>query len=157
MFIQSLRLHDFRSYHQVLLTPPAGVTVFVGENGAGKTNLLEAVHLCCLGRSHRTAFDREMIRAGQETAAVQVRVQRADGVDEVGVRLYSPLQKKRKLLYINGKTAARTGRADGACHVRDVLARGSGHRARRAPGTAAVCGYAAVPVRGGLLLRPANL
>ena len=109
MFIQSLRLHDFRSYHQVLLTPPAGVTVFVGENGAGKTNLLEAVHLCCLGRSHRTAFDREMIRAGQETAAVQVRVQRADGVDEVGVRLYSPLQKKRKLLYINGKTAARTG------------------------------------------------
>lgn len=102
MFIQSLRLHDFRSYHQVLLTPPAGVTVFVGENGAGKTNLLEAVHLCCLGRSHRTAFDREMIRAGQETAAVQVRVQRADGVDEVGVRLYSPLQKKRKLLYING-------------------------------------------------------
>ena len=79
MFIQSLRLHDFRSYHQVLLTPPAGVTVFVGENGAGKTNLLEAVHLCCLGRSHRTAFDREMIRAGQETAAVQVRVQRADG------------------------------------------------------------------------------
>lgn len=41
MFIQSLRLHDFRSYHQVLLTPPAGVTVFVGENGAGKTNLLE--------------------------------------------------------------------------------------------------------------------
>lgn len=63
MFIQSLRLHDFRSYHQVLLTPPAGVTVFVGENGAGKTNLLEAVHLCCLGRSHRTAFDREMIRA----------------------------------------------------------------------------------------------
>ena len=46
MFIQSLRLHDFRSYHQVLLTPPAGVTVFVGENGAGKTNLLEAVHLC---------------------------------------------------------------------------------------------------------------
>ena len=119
MFIQSLRLHDFRSYHQVLLTPPAGVTVFVGENGAGKTNLLEAVHLCCLGRSHRTAFDREMIRAGQETAAVQVRVQRADGVDEVGVRLYSPLQKKRKLLYINGKTAARTGELMG--HVTCVM------------------------------------
>ena len=98
MFIQSLRLHDFRSYHQVLL---------------------EAVHLCCLGRSHRTAFDREMIRAGQETAAVQVRVQRADGVDEVGVRLYSPLQKKRKLLYINGKTAARTGELMG--HVTCVM------------------------------------
>ena len=62
MFIQSLRLHDFRSYHQVLLTPPAGVTVFVGENGAGKTNLLEAVHLCCLGRRNCTALERVIIR-----------------------------------------------------------------------------------------------
>ena len=95
MYLQSLRLHDFRSYHQVLLTPPRGVTVFVGENGTGKTNLLEAVHLCCLGRSHRTGNDREMIRSGQETCAVQLRVQRSDGVDEVGVRLFMPEQKKR--------------------------------------------------------------
>lgn len=119
MLIQSLRLHDFRSYRQVLLTPPTGVTVFVGENGAGKTNLLEAVHLCCLGRSHRTSADREMIRDGQDTSAVQVRVQRADGTDEVGVRLYSPLQKRRKLIYINGKTASRTGELMG--HVTCVM------------------------------------
>ena len=109
MYLQSLRLHDFRSYRQVLLTPPSGVTVFVGENGTGKTNLLEAVHLCCLGRSHRTVNDREMIRSGQETCAVQLRVQRSDGVDEVGVRLFMPEQKKRKVIYINGKTASRTG------------------------------------------------
>ena len=109
MHILSLRLHDFRSYRQVLLAPPKGATVFVGENGAGKTNLLEAVHLCCLGRSHRTSNDKEMIREGQETAAVQVKVQREDGVDEVGVRLYAPTAHKRKLLYINGKTASRTG------------------------------------------------
>ena len=119
MQLKTLRLHDFRSYRQVLLAPPEGVTVFVGENGAGKTNLLEAVHLCCLGRSHRTSNDREMIRAGQETAAVQVKVQRGDGVDEVGVRLYSPMQKKRKLIYINGKTAARTGELMG--HVTCVM------------------------------------
>lgn len=119
MYIQTLRLHDFRSYRQVLLTPPRGATVFVGENGAGKTNLLEAVHLCCLGRSHRTANDREMIRTGQETCAVQVRVQRADGVDEVGVRLFMPTAKKRKVLHINGKTASRTGELMG--HVTCVM------------------------------------
>ena len=109
MYIQTLRLHDFRSYRQVMLTPPRGTTVFVGENGTGKTNLLEAVHLCCLGRSHRTANDREMIRTGCDTCAVQVRVQRGDGVDEVGVRLFSAPEKRRKLLHINGKTASRTG------------------------------------------------
>jgi len=119
MFIESLRLHDFRSYHQVLLTPPRGATVFVGENGTGKTNLLEAVHLCCLGRSHRTANDREMIRAGTETCAVQVRVQRSDGADTVGVRLYAPSEKKRKVLHINGKTASRTGELMG--HVTCVM------------------------------------
>lgn len=119
MHVLSLRLHDFRSYRQVLLTPPRGVTVFVGENGAGKTNLLEAVHLCCLGRSHRTSQDKEMIRNDCDTAAVQVRVQRSDGVDEVGVRLYGPAMKKRKLLYINGKTASRTGELMG--HVTCVM------------------------------------
>ena len=119
MHIESLRLQDFRSYHQLKLAPAAGTTVFVGENGAGKTNLLEAVHLCCLGRSHRTANDREMIRAGAETGAVQVRVRRGDGVDTVGVRLFGGAEKRRKILHINGKNAARTGELMG--HVTCVM------------------------------------
>ena len=119
MFIQSLRLHDFRSYHEVTLTPPRGTTVLAGENGTGKTNLLEAVHLCCLGRSHRTANDREMIRNGADTCAVQIRVQRSDGVDTVGVRLFEPSDKRRKVLHINGKNAVRTGELMG--HVTCVM------------------------------------
>ena len=68
MHLTQLRLHNFRSYGQLALMPPPGLTVFVGENGAGKTNLLEAIHLCCLGRSHRTTNDQDMIR----TAATPV-------------------------------------------------------------------------------------
>ena len=108
MRITGLRLRDFRGYHQLLLTPPPGVTVLVGENGAGKTNLLEAVHLCCLGRSHRTSNDREMIRRGQETAAVQLTVARTDGTHDVGVRLFENA-RRRKVVYVNGKTASRMG------------------------------------------------
>ena len=108
MRMTGLRLRDFRGYQQVLLSPPEGVTVLVGENGAGKTNLLEAVHLCCLGRSHRTANDKEMIRRGQETAAVQLTVERKDGRHEVGVRLFENARRK-KIVYVNGKTAARMG------------------------------------------------
>jgi DNA replication and repair protein RecF len=108
MRMTGLRLRDFRGYRQVLLTPPEGVTMLVGENGAGKTNLLEAVHLCCLGRSHRTSNDREMIRQGQETAAVQLTVERTDGRHEVGVRLYENA-RRRKVVYVNGKTASRLG------------------------------------------------
>ena len=108
MHITGLRLHNFRCYDQVMLTPPKGVTVLVGENGAGKTNLLEAVHVCCLGRSHRTSFDREMIARGQETSAVQLTVERSDGRHEVGVRLFENA-KKKKIIYVNGKTASKMG------------------------------------------------
>ena len=108
MLLTSLRLHDFRSYSQVMLTPPRGVTVLAGKNGTGKTNLLEAVHLCCLGRSHRTGTDGDMIMHGRETAAVQLSVQRRDGEHQVGVRLYENARKK-KIIYVNGKTAPRMG------------------------------------------------
>ena len=108
MRLQRLRLHEFRSYQQLTLLPPAGMTVFVGENGAGKTNLLEAIHLCCLGRSHRTSMDRDMIRIGSRTCAVHARVQHAQTLDEVGVRLYAQ-QNERKLIYVNGKTVQRIG------------------------------------------------
>lgn len=108
MRITGLRLRDFRGYQQVLLSPPDGVTVLVGENGAGKTNLLEAIHLCCLGRSHRTSNDKEMIRRDCDTAAVQLTVERRDGKHEVGVRLYENARRK-KLVYVNGKTASRMG------------------------------------------------
>lgn len=108
MRMTGLRLRDFRGYQQVMLTPPEGVTVLVGENGAGKTNLLEAVHLCCLGKSHRTAMDKDMIRMGQQTAAVQLTVEKKDGRHEVGVRLFDNTHK-RKLVYVNGKIASRMG------------------------------------------------
>ncbi|MBO2516951.1 MAG: DNA replication/repair protein RecF [Clostridiales bacterium] len=108
MLLSSLRLHEFRSYGQVLLTPPPGVTVLAGKNGTGKTNLLEAVHLCCLGRSHRTSQDRDMIMHEKESAAVQVTVQRRDGEHQVGVRLYENARRK-KLIYVNGKIVPRMG------------------------------------------------
>lgn len=108
MRLKQLRLHDFRSYTNLSLTPPDGVTVFVGENGAGKTNLLEAIHLCCLGKSHRTNNDRDMIREGSETCGVHCRVERNVGIDEVGVRLYAK-QRSQKLIYVNGKIVGRLG------------------------------------------------
>ena len=108
MKIQTLRLRHFRSYEQLTLCPPDGVTVLAGENGAGKTNLLEAVHLCCVGKSHRTSNDKEMIQYGKESAAVQLTVERRDGMHDVGVRLFSE-QRRKKLVYVNGKTAPRIG------------------------------------------------
>lgn len=108
MRLTQLRLHQFRSYEHLTLMPPSGITVFIGENGAGKTNLLEAIHLCCLGRSHRTSNDRDMVRLNSRSCAVHAKVQRSAVNDEVGVRLFAQAGE-RKIIYVNGKTVPRIG------------------------------------------------
>ena len=75
MFVDHLQLADFRSYAAVDVPLGSGVAVFVGANGQGKTNLVEAVgYLATLG-SHRVAADQPLVRAGAERAIVRARVQ----------------------------------------------------------------------------------
>jgi DNA replication and repair protein RecF len=72
--VTHLSLVDFRSYPKLDLLLGPGVTTFVGANGQGKTNLLEAVgYLATLG-SHRVANDGPLIREGAERAAVRARI-----------------------------------------------------------------------------------
>lgn len=80
MFVSQLSLADFRSYAVAELDLHAGVTIFTGRNGQGKTNLVEAIeYLATLG-SHRVASDAPLIRAGVPRAIVRGRVQA--GIDD---------------------------------------------------------------------------
>ncbi len=78
MHVLSLSLTDFRSYRTAELELGPGVTTFVGPNGQGKTNLVEAVgYLATLG-SHRVAADAPLVRRGASQAVVRARVHRAE-------------------------------------------------------------------------------
>ncbi|MDI2130492.1 DNA replication/repair protein RecF [Yinghuangia seranimata] len=71
MHVAHLSLADFRSYASVEVPLDPGVTAFVGPNGQGKTNLVEAVgYLATLG-SHRVANDAPLVRLGAERAYVR--------------------------------------------------------------------------------------
>ena len=72
MRVTGLRLVNFRNYSSLSLRPDAGLCVLTGENAAGKTNVLESLFLCSLGRSHRTMRDGEMVRSGEPFASVVV-------------------------------------------------------------------------------------
>ncbi|MBK9696659.1 MAG: DNA replication/repair protein RecF [Propionibacteriaceae bacterium] len=75
MFVTHLSLADFRSYPHAEVALRAGVTVFTGSNGQGKTNLVEAVeYLATLG-SHRVASETPLVRFGAPRALVRARVQ----------------------------------------------------------------------------------
>lgn len=108
MHFTSLRMQQFRNYPFLELEPHPGITVLYGANGSGKTNLLEAMHLLSLGRSHRTPTDREMIALGESVALVHGETQRIDGKHDVQVRLY-PFEKPQKRVFLYGKPAARIG------------------------------------------------
>ena len=70
MYVRRLALQDFRSWPQVQLELAPGRTVFVGPNGFGKTNLVEALWYSSTLGSHRVASDGPLIRAGAERAVV---------------------------------------------------------------------------------------
>ena len=74
MHVAHLQLIDFRSYPELDLALDAGVTTFVGRNGQGKTNLVEAVRYLSTLSSHRVASDAPLIRAGAERAVVGAKV-----------------------------------------------------------------------------------
>ncbi|MEU2788639.1 DNA replication/repair protein RecF [Streptomyces sp. NPDC007100] len=74
MHVSHLSLADFRSYARVEVPLDPGVTAFVGPNGQGKTNLVEAVgYLATLG-SHRVSSDAPLVRMGAERAIVRASV-----------------------------------------------------------------------------------
>lgn len=61
MWLSQLRLTNFRNFRGLRLTPAPGVLVFSGQNGHGKTNLLEAVYVLATTRSPRTSAERELL------------------------------------------------------------------------------------------------
>jgi DNA replication and repair protein RecF len=70
--VARLRLRDFRTYASQEVTLGPGLTVVHGRNGAGKTNLLEALYFGCTGRSCRTSNEREVVRFDAQAARVEV-------------------------------------------------------------------------------------
>ena len=108
MHFSRIQLKNFRNYPSLDLPVHPGITVLHGPNGSGKTNLLEAMHLLSLGRSHRTQQDREMAAAGCDQAIVQGETLRLDGKHEIEVQLH-PHEKPHKKVLLYKKPAQRIG------------------------------------------------
>ncbi|MFD0741281.1 DNA replication/repair protein RecF [Phytohabitans flavus] len=71
MYVQRLELVDFRSYERVEVDLEPGGSVLVGQNGVGKTNLIEALGYVATLGSHRVATDAPLVRAGAAAAVIR--------------------------------------------------------------------------------------
>jgi len=75
MVVRSLRLENFRNYTAQELTLPSGLVAFTGDNGQGKTNLLEAVCVLATTKSPLVERDRELIRWNERAARLYAEIE----------------------------------------------------------------------------------
>jgi DNA replication and repair protein RecF len=88
VIIERLELLDFRNYHEARFAPVAGTTLIVGDNGHGKTNLVEAMAYLATLSSFRGASPDALVRLGAERAVVRAQVRDTDGrVSEIEAEL----------------------------------------------------------------------
>lgn len=78
MIVAHLSLSDFRNYENAEVGLRPGPNVFVGSNGQGKTNLVEAIGYLATLSSHRVSTDQALIRSGVDAGIVRARLQHAD-------------------------------------------------------------------------------
>ena len=105
MIATRLRLRDFRSYATADVALGAGLTIVHGRNGAGKTNLLEALYFGCTGRSCRTSNEREVVRFDASVVRVEVDLRDDEGREHALTVGFAPGEAKR--LQADGVTVER--------------------------------------------------
>ena len=88
MRLNALELTDYRNIRTAYFEPGRELTVVCGENGQGKTNLLEAVWMLTGSKSFRGAKDAELVREGAQFAVVEGDVEAADGESRIGGLCY---------------------------------------------------------------------
>ena len=101
MRIQRLSLRNFRNYSQLNLSCPAGLVVFVGDNGQGKTNLIESIHLALRGGSFRHGKAEDFVSSNAEAGSIQILLDRDGLAHELGWKVSGG----KKTLEWNGKRA----------------------------------------------------
>ena len=62
MWINKIKLNNFRNYNNEEIKLNKNINIFYGENAQGKTNIIEAIFLCSMGKSFRAKKDKEMIK-----------------------------------------------------------------------------------------------
>jgi DNA replication and repair protein RecF len=97
VIVQEVSLRNYRSYARLDLQLEPGLVLIVGANGAGKTNLLESLHVGTQGFSPRTRVDAQLVRFGEQAGRVALRGTRGDAKVELEVILELGEGKRAKL------------------------------------------------------------
>ena len=114
MYVSKLSLTNFRSYAQLDLSLTPGVTTFVGNNGAGKTNIAESLIFLAFLSSHRTPTNQPLISLGADQAVVRTEIVRGDRNLQIDLEINANKANRAK---INQNPTKSQREILGACQV----------------------------------------
>jgi DNA replication and repair protein RecF len=112
LFLSRLHLRNYRNFAEQVLELPAQGAAIVGDNGQGKTNLLEAVYYLEIFRSFRGAPDEQLVRFGEDVFRVEARLEEAEGRTRSVSAAFDRRGRKKKVA-VNGGEPERLGDALG--------------------------------------------
>jgi len=102
MRLSRLRLHNHRNYAQLDLSPGPGVNVFIGPNGQGKTNLLEAVAMLALSSSPRARRDSELVGPVATGSRIAAEIETGGLRRELAITLAVEGERAKRTIEVDG-------------------------------------------------------
>ena len=97
MYINKIKLQNFRNYNEQEIILNKSINVFYGDNAQGKTNILEAIFLCTFGKSFRTNKEKELIKLGKDNANVIIEYEKKDRDGKISISI-----SDKKQILVNG-------------------------------------------------------
>ena len=97
MYIEKIRLQNFRNYENLEIDLNKNINIIYGENAQGKTNIIESIFLCAFGKSFRTSKEKEMIKFNKEKSLVEAFYQKKDRDGKIKIELGN-----KKQISLNG-------------------------------------------------------
>lgn len=97
MNIKKIKLEHFRNYQNQEIEFNPGINIFYGDNAQGKTNIIESIFLCSLGKSFRTKKDKELIQFNELSTTVEIGYEKQDRMGQIMAKI-----GEKKEFFING-------------------------------------------------------
>ena len=97
MWINNIKLNNFRNYDNKEIKLHENINVFFGENAQGKTNIIESIFLCSIGKSFRTNKEKELIKFNEEKTLVEINYEKSDRTGNIKIEI-----GEKKQVYLNG-------------------------------------------------------
>ena len=97
MKIKKIKIEGFRNYTKQEIDFDKNINIFYGDNAQGKTNILEAIFLCAIGKSFRAKKEKELINLDKEYSIIEIEYEKETRSGKIKIEI-----KDKKVIYVNG-------------------------------------------------------